>query len=69
MWLYVTGTVLYNDCCVQTPRKNSPPKVYKFSKTPGVTTKFQAPGRVTKTDSLMRVSKYQIAAYKNQSPL
>ena len=40
MWLCVTGTVLDNDCCVQTPRKNCPPKVHKFSKTPGVTSKF-----------------------------
>lgn len=38
MWLCVTGTVL--DCCVQTPRKNCPPKIYKLSKTPGVNSKF-----------------------------
>lgn len=48
MRLCVTDTVLDNDCCVQTPRKNCPPRVYKFSKTLGVTLKFYAPGRVTK---------------------
>jgi hypothetical protein len=38
--LYVTDTVLDNDCCVQTLKKNCPPGVYICSKNLGVTSKF-----------------------------